>query len=154
MPAFSAGEGGTFTPSITADNWTLDADTAGDFCKVVSIGWGGRLNTATGYRTRWVRPSTAGVTSTAVFVLQPHTPGYATALCRVVQTWTTEPVLPTDPENLHSQDWNAFGGLGYIVMPLSTPWWIVNGVLRSSISCRNVAGVDANGSGYTVTFEE
>lgn len=152
MPGFS-GNNGAFTPSTTQDSWTLDADTAGDVAKVISIGWGGRLTTSTGYRTRWVRPTTAGAgvfTALANEALDPH---YATPLNRI-GTFATVPVLPTDPDNLHAQDWNAHGGLGYIVMPLSKEWMLVNGLLAGQISCRNVAGTDANGSSYGVTWDE
>jgi len=153
MPSFS-GNQGAFTPSTVQDNWTLEADGAGEVGEVISIGWGGRMTTTTGYRTRWVRPSTAGAsTFTPVGAIQGHNPNYNTALLRF-GTFATAPVLPTDPENLHAQDWNAHGGLGFVVLPLATPWRIINGLLRSQISCRNVAGVDANGSSYSVEWVE
>jgi YD repeat-containing protein len=153
MPSFSWNNG-AFTPATTNDNWTLEADTAGDFCKVVSIGWGGRLTTSTGYRTRWTRPTTAGASTFTALTKASHTPGYDTPLCRT-GTFATAPVLATDPAgNLHAQDWNAHGGLGYIVLPLANPWFLSNGVLQGQVSCRNVAGTDANGSSYTVTIEE
>ena len=144
MPAFSA-HNGAFTPATTQDNWCAEADTAGDVLTVVSIGWGGRLTTSTGYRTRWVRPTTAGSGVFTALANEAHTPSYATPLGRV-GTFATAPVLPTDPDNLHAQDWNAHGGLGYIVMPLAREWKIINGLLTAQISCRNVAGTDANGS--------
>lgn len=153
MPSFSANQG-AFTPSTSQDNWTLDADTAGDVAKIVSVGWGGRMTTSTGYRTRWTRPSTAGgSTFSAVGGIEPHTPSYATSLCRF-GTFATAPLLPTDPDNLWSQDWNAHGGLGYIVLPLANPWFVMNGLLRAQLSCRNVAGTDANGTSYGLTWEE
>ena len=62
MSAFS-GNQGAFTPSTSQDNWTLEADTAGDVGVVQSFGWGGRMTSSTGYRTRWVRPSTAGAST-------------------------------------------------------------------------------------------
>lgn len=153
MPSFSANQG-AFTPSTAQDNWTLEADTAGDVGKIVSVGWGGRMVTSTGYRTRWTRPSGAGTsTFTAVGGIEPHTPSYATPLLRF-GTFLTAPTLPTDPDNLWSQDWNAHGGLGYIVLPLANPWFIMNGLLRSQLSCRNVSGTDANLTSYGVSWEE
>lgn len=152
MPSFSA-HNGAFTPATTQDNWNLEMDTAGDFGKVVAIGWGGRLTTSTGYRTRWVRPTTAGSGVFTALSNEAHTPGYATPLGRV-GTFATASTLPTDPDNLWAQDWNAHGGVGYIIMPLASPWWVANGVLTGQLACRNVAGTDANGSSYGLTWDE
>lgn len=154
MPGFSA-ERGAFTPATSNDNWTLFADTAGDVGEVMAFGWGGRLTTSTGYRTRWCRPSTAGVGAATALANEAYTPGYATPLCIVASTFaTTQPALPADPDNLFAIDWNAHGGVGYIVLPLDGRWKVINGVLQGQISCRNVAGVDANGSSYSVSWME
>lgn len=152
MPAFAVSQG-AHTPSTTQDNYTLEADTAGDVMKVVSIGWGGRLTTSTGYRTRWVRPTTGGSGIFTALGTESHSPGYNTPLGRA-GTYATAPTLPADPDALHGQDWNAHGGLGYVVLPLATPWWIINGLLTNQLSCRNIAGVDANGSSYSAVWEE
>jgi hypothetical protein len=153
MPTFDGGNG-AFTPSTTQDNWTLEADTAGDTAKVISIGWGGRLTTSTGYRTRWSRPTVAGSGAFTALTKASHDPRYDTPLCRI-GTFATPPGLATDPAgNLHSQDWNAHGGLGYVVLPLAKEWLLVSGVLTGQLSCRNVAGVDANGSSYSFTWDE
>lgn len=155
MPTFSSGNG-AFTPSTTVDNWNLDyIVTAGSFGKVVAIGWGGRLTTSTGYRTRWTRPTTAGTSSFTVLTNAYHQPNYVAVQGRVGQYKNVNPTLATDPAgNLWAQDWNAQGGVGMIVMPLANPWWVVNGVLQSQISCINIAGTDASGSSYEVTVEE
>ena len=152
MPSFS-GHQGAFTPATNQDNWTLEADGTGDMARVISIGWGGRLTTSTGYRTRWVRPTTAGASTFTALGNEPGHPGYATPLCRI-GTFLTAPVLPTDPDNLHAQDWNAHGGVGYVVMPLAREWIVINGLLQGQISCRNVAGTDASGSSYGTTWDE
>lgn len=154
MPTATSGNG-AFTPVTTNDNWNLDYGiTAGSFGKVIAIGWGGRLTTSTGYRTRWTRPTTAALGTYATLTSAFHQPNYGTMQGRV-GTWNTAAVLATDPGgNLWAQDWNAQGGLGMIVMPLANPWWLVNGILQGQISCRNVAGTDASGSSYEVTFEE
>lgn len=157
MPTFTGGNG-AFTPSTTNDNWTLDFNpgATGAFGKVVAIGWGGRLTSSTGYRTRWTRPTTAGVGAGTAITLAYHQPLYTSAQAALYSTYaTTQPVLAADPgANLHQQDWNAQGGVGMIVLPLANPWWAVKGVLQSAISCRNVAGTDANGSSYECTWEE
>jgi|SRR5215831_6839218 len=153
MPTFTSGNG-AFTPATNQDNWTLDSQTSGVFAKVVAFGWGGRLTTSTGYRTRWTRPTTIGSSTFTALVLSAQQPNYATAGARV-GTFATAPVLASDPGgNLWAQDWNAQGGVGAIVLPLANPWWIVNGILTGQISCRNIAGVDASGSSYEVTWEE
>lgn len=155
MPTFSAGNG-AFTPSTTNDNWTLDAVGTGVFGKIIAIGWGGRLTTSTGYRTRWTRPTAAGTGGKTALTLAFHQPNYTAAAFTATSTYaTTQPTLAVDPAgNLWAQDWNAQGGVGMIVMPLANPWWVATGVLQGALSCRNVAGTDASGSEYMVTWEE
>lgn len=152
MPVFTATRIG-FSPVTTTDNYTLAGDSAGDVGEVLSIGWGGELTTSTGYRTRWVRPTTAGMTIVAM-VAEDHTPGYSTPLLAVASSWTTQPVIPASPVALFGQSWNAHGGLGYVALPLAAPWRVINGVLQGQISCRNDGGTDANGSSYSVTWSE
>lgn len=155
MPTFTAGNG-AFTPSTSNDNWTLDAVGTGVFGKVVAIGWGGQLTTSTGYRTRWTRPTTAGVGGKTALTLAFHQPNYTSAAFTATSTYaTTQPVLAADPGgNLYAQSWNAQGGVGMIVLPLANPWFVSTGVLQGALSCRNVNGTDANGSSYEVTWEE
>lgn len=153
MPAFTV-ERGAHTPATNQDNYTLDANTTGDVMEVVAIGWGGRLTTSTGYRTRWVRPSTAGTGIFTALTEGDHNPGYGTPLGRA-GTYATAPVLGTDPAgNLFAVDWNAHGGLGYVALPLAAPWKIIAGVGQGQISCRNIAGTDASGSNYSATWQE
>lgn len=160
MPTFSANQG-AFTPPVTSDNWTLDATTtAGPFGRVTEFSWGGRLTTSSGYRTRWTRPSTLGTGTITAITLAGNNPNYATNGVKIATFTgyaTTQPTLVTDPgANLHAQDWNAQGGVGYIVLPLAQPWWVVGngGVSSQQLSCRNVAGNDANGSTYGVVWQE
>ncbi len=153
MPTMTGGNG-AFTPSTGSDNWTLDSQNAGVFGKVIAIGWGGRLTTSTGYRTRWSRPNTSGTSTFTTLSPAFHQPNY-TAFGSRIGTFATVTTYQVDPSgNLWAQDWNAQGGLGMIVMPLANPWWFVNGVLQGQIGCRNVAGTDANGSEYLVSVEE
>ena len=154
MPTFSAGRAG-FTPATNSPNWVLDADTAGDVGKVLQIGWGGELTTSTGYRTRWVRSATGGVGALTALTPDDHNPSYSTPLVSVGSTYaTTEPVLPAAPTALHIQSWNAHGGIGAMALPLASPWLVINGVQQDDLVCQNLAGVDANGSSYTVVWEE
>jgi hypothetical protein len=155
MPTFNFSRG-SFTPSTTNDNLTVEANVAGTFGRIVAFGFGGRLTTSTGYRTRWVRPTAAGAGAGTLITHGAHNPAYNTPTLRCVSTYaTTQPALPADGTGeLWAQDWNAHGSIAYVALPLSNPWWIVNGALANSISCRNVAGVDANGSSYDVTVME
>lgn len=152
MPVFT-GTRMAHTPATNADNWTLFASAAGDVGEIISIGWGGQLTTSTGYETRWVRPTTAGVTPVAL-IPEDHTPGYSVPLLEVDASFTTAPVLPASPTCLFGQSWNAHGGLGYVALPLAAPWRVVNGVLQGQISCRNDAGTDAASSSYSCTWSE
>jgi hypothetical protein len=162
MPTFNFNNG-SFTPNITQTNagqdcWSLDAGAAaGSFGKIVEFNWGGRLTTSTGYRTRWVRPTAAGTGTRTAGTLQSSNPNYATAQLVPLLNGgyaTLQPALPADPIALYAQDWNAQGGVGAIVLPLANPWWVVNGVLQGTISCRNIAGVDPSGSTYGTIWEE
>lgn len=154
MPTLTVGNG-AFTPATNQDNYTIDTQTAGVFGKVIAIGWGGRLTTSTGYRTRWTRPTTKGSSTFVALTPAYHQPNYATFGAQFGQFTGTAPVLAADPAgNLWAQDWNAQGGVGMVVMPLANPWWAVNTILQGQISCRNIAGTDANGSSYEATWEE
>ena len=156
MPTFSGGNA-AFTPSTTNDNWTLDfSATAGTFGKIIEFGWGGSLTTSTGYRTRWTRPTTKGTGAGTAITLGYNQPNYAAAGGSLFSTYaTTQSTLAADPAgNLHRQDWNGQGGLGFVALPLSNPWWVSSGILQSTIACRNTLGTDANASSYHVVWEE
>lgn len=153
MPTMTSGNG-AFTPATNADNWVADSQSSGVFFKVIAIGWGGRLTTSTGYRTRWTRPTTGASSTFTALTSAYHQPNYASFGSRI-GTFATAATLAADPGgNLWAQDWNAQGGVGMVVMPLANPWFCVNGILQGQIACRNIAGTDANGSSYEVTVEE
>ena len=153
MPTMTSGNG-AFTPSTSADNWTWDSQSAGVFGKAVAIAWGGSSTTSTGYRTRWMRPTNGQSGTFTSLTNAYHQPNYQTFGSRI-GTFTQNFPLPTDPAgNLFATDWNAQGGVGMIIMPLANPWWVATGVLQGALSCRNIAGVDAAGSEYSVSWEE
>jgi hypothetical protein len=129
-------------------------NTTGNLGRVRLVTWGGRLTTATGYRTRWARPSTEGSSTFTTLTPVALSPYFTTPNCRA-GTFATAPTLPTDPSNLWAEDWNAFGGGGSLVLPLGAEWVFANTATGyKQISCRNVAGTDANGSSYGGTWEE
>lgn len=155
MAQFTGTQGGTFTPvahATNANNLTLSADTAGDVAAVKMISWGGRGTTSTGYRTRWGRATTNGVTPTAL-TLGASTPN-ATATC-TINTYGTAPILAADPTALFAIDWNLVGGGGVIVLPIGGEWYVVGTAAPyAQIACGNIAGADANLSSYSITFAE
>ena len=153
MAAFTGGNG-AFTPSTSADSWVLDANATGKMGKITSIGWGGRGVSSTGYRTRWTRPSTNASSTFTSLVPQATNP--ATSATCVLGTYVTNATLPADPSNLFAQDWNVHGGVGYVALAPSAVWLVVNASTAGyqQICCRNVAGIDASLSTYTVQWEE
>lgn len=153
MPVYTTTRIG-FTPIATDDNMTLECNAAGEMARITAIGWGGSLTTSTGYRTRWVRPTTAGITPGGTLTAEDHSPNYSSPLALVSTTWATQPVIPGVPTALFAQAWNAHGGLGYVALPLANPWIVVNGVLTGGLSVRNDVGIDANGSSYQWTWQE
>ena len=151
MPSFGASRP-SITPNTSNDNWTLSADTAGDLGMVRMYNWGGEATTSTAMATRWTRPNTNGVTATAG-TGEPHTPGHATHNCTFATGWTTQPVLPAAGNELNAVSWNAHGGVGFIALPLSAPWYVWESVAnQSEISCRNTVGTAT--SSYGLVWEE
>lgn len=153
MPEFYGGVV-SITPATANDNWTIGPGAAGIFGKVFEIFWGGQLTTSAGYATRWVRPTTVGVTPVAI-TLGYGQPNYVAAGLALASGWTTQPVIPaTGVGNLFAQSWNAQGGQGSIVMPLDKEWWVSATILTGQISCRNISGTDASGSSYFMGWKE
>jgi hypothetical protein len=155
MAAFEAHQGGTFTPvahATNANNLTLAADTAGDVGMVTKIGWGGRGLTSTGYRTRWGRATTNGVTPTALTV-GAGTPN-VTNTC-TANTYGTAPILAADPTALYATDWNVLFGGGFLVLPVKGGWYVIGTAAPyAQIACGNIAGTEANTSSYMIGWEE
>lgn len=152
MPEFN---GGVFaiTPNTANDNWTYSSGTH-TFGKVYMFSWGGQLTTSAGYSTRWVRPTAAGQTATAI-TLGYGQPNFVTAGGSLASGWTTQPTIPAaGVGNLFGQSWNAQGGNGVIVLPLDKEWWVQGDVLQGQLSCRNGTGTDASGSSYYVSWKE
>src|SRR5215469_13832333 len=111
MPSFSGGQGGgSFQPSTTNDNWTLEAGTTvGVFGRVTQVSWGGSNTSSNGYRTRWTRPSTLATGAGTAITAAPGNPNYpAPGQCVLNSTYaTTQPTLVADPgANLYATDWN------------------------------------------------
>ena len=119
---------------------------------ILGIGWGGRGTSSGGYRTRWVRASSAGTGSTALTV-QKHSPGSSAPISAVWSVSSVNATLPTDPESLFSVDWDVHGGNGELFPAI--PWFTATKVgAIQQICCRNIAGTDANLSNYWVMWEE
>jgi hypothetical protein len=155
MAQFGGGNG-AFTPSLTNDNWTLQAGAAGLMGKIKMFAWGGRGTTSLGYRTRWVRPTTDPTGAATALTISRTSPAVAPSLTLASTFATTQATLPADPTALFAEDWNVLGGGGVIILPIGGEWFVVNSATagQSNISCRNIAGVDANQSSYTTQWEE
>ena len=144
-----------FTPATTQDNWALDTNATTAIGKVKWFSWGGNLNTASSYRTRWYRPTTVGSGTFTALTTQGGNPA-TTAIVRA-GTFATQLTPPTEPAGLFEVAWNAFGGGGTIILPIGGEWLMLgNGAttVASQIGCRNALGTDANGSSYSATWEE
>lgn len=155
MPATFSVVRGAFTPSLTHDNYLLifNASTIGMICR---IGWGGRMLQPTPYRTRWVVPSTGAVIGSSPLTIQLSNPAVGTSTIAYASAGTPA-VLPADPANIFATDWNAQGGEGVLNFPYSRRpiiWQSAGGSALGQFCCRNTQGVDANGSYYSVTWEE
>lgn len=149
--SYTGGRSG-ITPATANDNWTLNADAAGEIARVSEFGWGGEATASAAMRTRVVRPTTAGATATAG-TAGVKTPNAPTAQIQFVTAWTTQPVIPADGVGeLFVTSWNNHGG---VVRWLAAPGeeiMIVNGVLTGQLSCRNAVGTGV--SSYWTHWEE
>ena len=148
---YSGGRSG-ITAAAGTDNWTIDANAAGEVGRIAEFHWGGESTATTAMRTRLVRPTTAGVTPTVGTDGVRH-PGSQAARLRFITAWTTQPVLPADGvAELFVTSWNSHGG---VVLWKASPGEeivIINGLLTSSVSCRAVLGVGV--SSYGALWDE
>jgi len=131
----------TFAGAASAENFTLEADAAGEIGFVAEVFWGGEVTTSTAMRTRWCRPTTAGVTFAAVGTVESSHPS-ATARLRF-GTFTTDPVKPASPTGLYHTSWNAHGGLGRWLAAPGEEWIIIAAVATGEITCTNDVGTAA-----------
>lgn len=151
-----SGGNGAFTPSTTADNWTLDLSAQAYYqARVVAIACGGSNTSSAGYRTRWTRPTGAGSGSVTGLTLGYGDPNYTSAHGALNSAYATPPTLAADPAgNLFAVDWNNQGGQIVLTLPLADQWLVIGGVLTGQLSCRNTKGTDASLSSYQVIWEE
>lgn len=128
----------TFAGAASAENWTLEADAAGEIGFVEEVHWGGEATASTAMRSRWVRPTTAGVTFAAVGVTESSHPS-AVARLRF-GTFTTDPVKPASPTGLFHTSWNAHGGIGRWLAAPGEEWITINGLATGEITCTSDVG--------------
>lgn len=148
---YSGGRSG-ITPVTTTDNWTLEANAAGEIGMVGEFNWGGESTTSTAMRTRIVRPTTAGATATAGTAGTGH-PGAQAARLVFATGWTTQPVIPADGTGeLYVSSWNSHGGVIIWKASPGEEIFVVNGLLTSELSCRNAVGTGV--SSYGVRWTE
>ena len=123
------------------ENWTLEADVAGELGFVTEVSWGGEITTSTAARTRWCRPTTAGVTFAAVGLVESSHPS-DTARLRF-GTFTTDPVKPASPTGLYATAWNFHGGIGRWLAAPGEEWIIIGGIATGEVTCTNDVGTSA-----------
>jgi len=128
---------GTFAGAASAENWTVDADAAGEIGFVAEVHWGGEVTTSTAMRSRWTRPTTAGVTFVAI-ATELGDPSH-TARLRF-GTFTTGPTLAASPSGLYHTSWNAHGGIGRWLAGPGEEWFVINGVAQGQVSCTSDVG--------------
>ena len=156
MAVFSANRA-AFTPSTTANNFTMLNAGANYYAHILAIGWGGRGTGSSSYRTRWFRPAGGGNGAGTQLTINKHSPGSATSGAAIYQNWTvSEPTPPADPANLFAIDWDVHGGNGVLMLPPGDGWTFCIGPAFDSsyFCCRNTQGTDANLSNYWVMWEE
>lgn len=155
MPATFTASRGAFTPSLSADNWTLQTEPT-TMAFVRRISWGGRTSNSSPYRTRWCIPAVAPSGSPTFLSQVASNHGVSTVVRAVSAYATTAATLPAESSNLFAQDWNAQGGEGELCFARSKAWVIMAlnaQTVNSFLCCRNTQGADANASEYSVTWE-
>lgn len=136
----------SITPSLTDDNWTLNA-AANEFAKVMEVHWGGEVTTSTAMCTRVAYSSGSAGAETTGNVAELNEYGPANLVSFVLTFATTQPTL--DAGDLFAESWNAHGG---VVRWLAAPGEEFVLIGANSISCRNSVGTGT--STYGTIWEE
>ena len=134
------------TPSLTDDNWALDA-AAAEMGSILEVHWGGEVTTSTLMRTRVARSSGQAGAATLGNVAKINSRSAANLLDFALTYATTQPAL--DAGDLFAESWNAHGG---VVRWLAAPGeeFIIIGA--AVVSCRNAVGTAL--SSYGVIWDE
>lgn len=149
MPWSFAASVNSITPSVSADNWTLDA-VSGGIGKITRVQWGGEGTTSTAMQTRIAR-SNAEATPTTGDVANVEGEGNPTNVIDFVTSYSTPPTL--NAADLFSLSWNNHGGIVlWQAFDDAEGWWLITGQTLDLISCRNSVGVGA--STYGVSWKE
>lgn len=142
----------TITPSLTIDNWTLDAVLNG-IGRLKEVSWGGEAVTSTAMQTRVARSNgEVGAQNLGdVAKLEgENVPANKLDFNDNVGYATTHPTL--EAADLISESWNAHGGLLRWLADPEEEIWLFTGMALDLISCRNSVGVAA--SSYSVKWLE
>lgn len=142
MPEF-VGATGSITPSLSDDNWTLDAG-SGELGFITEVRWGGTSTTSEGMATRVQRSSGAAGAGTGGDVTEVDERGAANAIDYFTTYATTQPTL--DAGELWGIGWNVLGGAIRFAHATGFPF------ANETVSCRNDAGTGA--STYSCQWRE
>jgi hypothetical protein len=142
-----------FTPGT--QNWTLDSGTVASVIgRVLEVSWGGELTTTTAMRTRWVRPTNAGMTTfLAIGAVQGG--GTISSTFRF-GCFSTVPTLATAPAALYATSWNAHGGIGRWLAAPGEEWYLISGTVtgKNQVVCVNDIGTTATSMSAGAAWEE
>ena len=140
------------TPSLTDDNWTLEAQTA-EVGEVIELSWGGQATTSTAMSTRVARGSGQAGSLTTGNVAKFNPASQTNTLIFGTTYATTQCTL--DAGDLFSAAWNAHGG---VVRWLAGPNEEIRLIGKatpdadSTLCCRNDVGTGT--SNYGTVWEE
>lgn len=149
MPWGYKGHAESITPSLTVDNWALDAVDAG-IGEIHEVHWGGEVVSSTAMMTRVARSDSqvGGQTNVAVAKVD-GADAPANQIDFVTAYATTQPTLETG--SLLAIGWNAHGGMFRWVADHREEWFLATGETLDIISCRNAVGTGSStyGVGWT-----
>ena len=140
----------SITPSLSDDNWTLDAVSAG-IAKLKEVHWGGQATTSTAMHTRVARGNGEAGSGTGGNVAKLEGEGVPANDVDFNTTYaTTQPTL--DAADIYTESWNAHGGVIRWIADPDEEIWLITGQTFDLISCRNSVGTAT--SSYSVKWGE
>tara|TARA_R110000824_G_scaffold11293_6_gene49358 strand:- start:5155 stop:5610 length:456 start_codon:yes stop_codon:yes gene_type:complete len=145
-----SGNTGSITPATDADNWTLDAVSAG-IGKVKEFYWGGEATTSTAMHTKVARSSGGSTLSVEVAGTEFGGQDQPANKLDFITDYGTEPTLNASG-TIFAISWNAHGGVVRWLADPDEEIWLVTGQTLNQMSCRNSVGTAT--SSYGVIWQE
>ena len=139
----------SITPSLTEDNWTLDASVSG-IGRLKEVSWSGESISSVAMQTRVARGNAEVTEVTAVTAFKHSGADTPANKILLISEYTTEPTL--DAGDIVAESWNSHGGLFRWTSDPEDEVWLITGMTLDLISCRNTVGVGV--STYSVSWNE